>query len=584
MNEDSKKLNVVTRRSLMIGIGKISVFVALLGRMFYLQVIKRDEYKNLADHNSIRLSVVAPVRGKIIDRNKLVLASNAQSYKIMFDKNLGSKNYESIVKFLSELLELSEEESDSIEEKILESPRNVAITLYSDLTWEELVMIEERSNEFPSLYIETDYIRYYPYKNSCAHLTGYMGFPSNKKNFYDLKIGKTGVERILENTLRGIVGFRKQEVNAKGKVLRDLDVDESAPGDDVQLTIDAKIQEYMASILPDSGAIAVLLDLRNGDIIGMHSTPSFDPNILSNSINQKEWDVISNNPFLPLMNKSISMIYPPGSTFKLVTALAALDTGHSKDQRFFCPGYFDWGGRRYYCTNRDGHGNLNLQEALMKSCNPYFWNLALKLDINDVARVARELGFGGAYGLPLPMEHAGLIPDKTWKMLKYGKKWQMGDSLNMAIGQGYVAVNALQLTVMTACIASGGKKVMPRLIRKEDPQFHGIAVSQNAVKIVQEAMAMVVNSAGTGTIAKHHDDQYIIAGKTGTAQVAAKKNSSDDYSKDTVSRKIRNHGIFVGYAPVHEPRHACCVIAEHGGRSSVAAAFVKDILLKAKSL
>jgi penicillin-binding protein 2 len=457
----------------------------------------------------------------------------------------------------------------------------------------------------PGVNPEVGLSRRYPLIGDFAHVVGYVG-PVSDADLAELEdpdpllqipkfqIGKIGVERWMEADLRGRAGTKRIEVNSVGRVMRELDRQEGIAGADIRLTIDADVQNFVQARLGDDSAAAVVMDVTNGDLIAVASAPSFDPNLFVRGISQTDYSGLMENDHRPLANKSVQGAYPPGSTFKMVTALAALEAGVITEQTsVYCPGYMEFGGRKFHCWKHGGHGTVALEGALKGSCDVYFYDIAQRVGIDKIAEMGRKLGLGMRHDLPMSAITEGVMPDKAWKQDRHKAEWRIGDTINASIGQGYVLTSPLQLAVMTARIASG-LAVSPRLVRAvgDDELAVGdippLGISPQHLRAVQEGMFAVVNAqGGTASASRIADEAMLFAGKTGTSQVrniSAAERASGVIKNDQLPWERRDHALFVGYAPANAPRYAVSVVVEHGGGgSAVAAPIARDAILRALS-
>ncbi|MCX7669401.1 MAG: penicillin-binding protein 2, partial [Anaerolineae bacterium] len=445
--------------------------------------------------------------------------------------------------------------------------------------------------------------RHYPLAGDFAHVVGYVG-PVSEKDLEGLQspdpvlqipkfqIGKIGVEKWMEDTLRGTAGNRKIEVNSVGRVMRELERVEGTPGANIRLTLDAGVQNFVQARLLDESAACVVMDVNSGDIIAAASAPSFDPNLFVRGISQADYSLLMENDHRPLANKTVQGVYPPGSTFKMVTALAALDAGVITPQtRVRCPGYIEMGGRRFHCWKKGGHGSVDLERSLAESCDVYYYETAQKVGIDRIAEMGRRLGLGQRHDLPMSAISEGNMPTKAWKLERHKQEWRIGDTINASIGQGYVLASPLQLAVMTARIATG-RMVSPRLILSigdEElpvPEAPPLGINTSALEHVRRGMHAVVNGAhGTAKASRIVTESMQFAGKTGTSQVrniTAAERARGVISNDQLPWNRRDHALFVGFAPWDRPRYAVCAVVEHGGGgSAVAAPIARDAILRA---
>ena len=598
MRSDILKSNEFRRRAVLLGGAKLAALSILGGRLYQLQLLESDKFRTLSEGNRVRIHPIIPARGKILDRNGIILANGIQKYQATIDSLYLPKNkteVESIIKNIGRLLELSDEEQKELLTKIADKKRGSNKIIKDFITWPEVARLEENLLDLPGVSISTAELRRYPKGQIMPHILGYVGEPSEKDidednplhKMPEFKIGKTGVEQKFNEELTGKPGFKQIEVNAHGKVIRELKSKDGTKGDKLTLTIDSNLQDYAIKTLSNKGGLqteggsAVIMDIHNGDVLAMASVPNYDPNKFVKGISKDDYKELLDNPDLPLLNKTIKSQYPPGSTFKTITALAALEAGViSEHTRFYCPGYHKIGGRKFHCWFRDGHGELDLRHAIAKSCNVYFYKTSLKVGAKRMHDMAIKLGLGQYSGIEIPGEKNGFIPSPAWKKASRGESWYKGETLNMSIGQGFSLSTPLQLAVQCARIANEGFNVNPRIIRNDkEIKFDRInGISEKNIRIVKRGMNMVVNDPfGIVHYASVKDPDYAFAGKTGTSQV-----SNKTFKYIPKARRERHHALFIGYAPAQNPRYAVSVIIEHGGYGSVAAAPVgRDILVKA---
>ncbi len=593
----------IGRRALLLG-SLQAVFVGTLAfRMRYLQVDQADEFRLLAEENSIKIRLLPPARGLILDRNGAIVAGNEQNYRITIIKE-DTEDTEDVLARLARLIPLTDEERERTIKEAKRTP-TLPITVADRLSWEEFSRVAVNAPALPGITTEVGLSRSYPLGPDFAHVLGYVGPVSD----YDLskiedpdpllkipgfQIGKLGVEAKLEAELRGKAGTRRIEVNSTGRVMRELDRKEGDPGASVQITIDHRLQNYVQARLGEESAAAVVIDVHSGDILSINSAPSFDPNLFVRGISGADYRLLTENDHRPLADKSVQGAYPPGSTFKMVTALAALEAGViGTGDTVYCPGYTTLGNRRFHCWKRGGHGHVNLTGSLEKSCDVYYYEVAQRAGIDKIAEMARRLGIGVKFDLPMAAVTEGLAPDREWKRAKYGKNWMKGDTFNAGIGQGYVLASPLQLAIMAARIATG-RAVEPRLVRSVDgrdvpvPEPAELGLGAAPLRAVRQGMFDVSNSQrGTAYGSRIVDDALRMAGKTGTSQVrnitAAERARGVTRNEDLPWNR-RDHALYVCFAPFDAPRIAVAVVVEHGGGGSTAAApIARDIVLQALS-
>lgn len=571
-----------SRRALSLGIAQMGVGVLLAGRMAWLSVAENERYKLLSESNRVNLTLIPPRRGWIVDRAGHAIANNRTDFRI----DLIPERIEDTARVLADLarlLKLDPSEVDRIA-KDLEKARGLQpVPVAENLDWDRYAAVVVRQPELPGVAPTQGYARNYPAGAAVAHLVGYVGTPSaeqykdSKDPLYlapGFKLGKDGLEKSLEPRLRGTPGARRVEVTARGRPVRDLDTRRDVPGQTVKLTIDAGLQEYAARRLGNESGSAVVIDARTGGILAMASMPAYDPNSFSDGISRLEWGMLSEDDHLPLTNKVLQGLYPPGSTFKPATALAALRAGIDPDRTVYCNGGYQLGNRFFRCLGR--HGPVNLHRAIAKSCNTYFYTMGRDVGMDGVAAAARQLGLGAEYPLPFPSQRYGTIPDPAWKLRKYKESWRPADTLNASIGQGYILASPLQLAVQASRIASG-RELMPRILADAPIVGPLLDVPQERMAMIRSGMDEVVNGAGTAVRSRLQLDGIRMGGKTGTAQV--RRIAGGARGGLNVPWKYRDHGLFIGFAPVENPLYAVAVVIEHGMSGSGAAAPVARDLL-----
>ena len=579
------------------------IFVAgLAARMRFLQIDQADQYRLLAEENRINVRLVPPSRGLVYDRDGLLIASNVQNYRAVIIRE-DVENLESLLNNLQTLLKISDEKKQAIRKLVLKHSPFVPITVLNNLSWSNVAKISVNAPVLHGLTADVGLNRHYPRGADYAHLLGYVGpvsdFDLKKRDDNDpllkiprFQIGKTGVEAKLEKALRGNAGTKRIEVNAKGRVIRELSRQESSPGQSVQMTIDTGLQNFALARLGKKSASAVVMRVDNGDLLSMASSPSFDTNLFVEGISTNDYAALRDNEFRPLADKSVQGIYPPGSTFKMVIALAALDEGLIKpNEKIRCDGHIELADRKFHCWKRLGHEEITLTEALEQSCDVFFYDLALRVGIEKITQMAKRLGIGIKHNLPLSGVARGLSPTKNWKLKTQGESWVLGDTLNVGIGQGYVLASPLQLAVMAARIASG-KVVEPRIIKRVNgveqkiPNQLKLDIDPNALGIIRSGMYEVSNGIkGTARKSKIAISEISMAAKTGTSQVrniTSKERATGVIPNEKLPYNRRDHALFVGFAPYNQPKYAIAVVVEHGGGGSkVAAPIARDIMLRA---
>lgn len=595
-HNDGRKFSQVTRRSLVLGGLSFTLSTILVARLYNLQFLQGDRYRTQAEENRIKLHLTPPLRGVITDRLAVPLATNEQNYRML----LRTDQVADLAQTLDQIHKITPL-GDNVREEVLSKRRAgryaPPVLLKEFLSWDEVASIEFHSASIPGLVIEVGQVRYYPYAESMSHVVGYVGIVSeNDLDDRDLlklpnfKVGKDGVEKHLEQQLRGKPGVKEVEVNVHGLMVRELNTQHSIPGKDIHLTLDARLQNYTFDLLKNESAGCVVMDIQRGDILTLMSCPSFDPNRFSKGITTKYWNELRENERVPLMNKAVAGQYPPGSTFKMLVGLAGLEAGAiSLTDRVYCPGHFFLGRHRFNCWRPEGHGSMDYRNAISQSCDVYFYTVAQRIGIERIADMAKRFGLGTHYGLPMGTQRSGLVPTPAWKRKSYNQPWHTGDTINAAIGQGYVLATPLQLAVMAARLASG-QEVSPRLIIPEGeapdaplPDWPQIPVDSAFLKAAQEGMYMVTNTPGGTAFGKRiRHPEYTMSGKTGTSQVRRITVRGQDQS--TIPWKYRHHALFVAFAPSDAPRYACGLIVEHGGGGGLAAGYARDIMLMAQKL
>lgn len=602
MIRDQDRYRTFTRRAVLLAGGQLALFSALAGRMYQLQVVEGERYRTLAEDNRINMRLLAPLRGIIFDRYGVEIATNRQNYRLIVVPER-SPDIEQTLTRVARFIHLDEEERNRIRKEVRRKRKFLPVTLKENLDWREVAKIEVHTPDLPGVLIEVGQTRLYPFAETAAHLVGYVGAVSEAEQTGDpllelpsFRIGKNGVEKVHDKRLRGKSGSSEVEVNATGRVIRELSRREGRTGDQVRLTIDIGLQEFAHKRLGEESAAVTVMDVRNGDVLALASAPAFDPNAFNGGISQDYWQELNANERAPLTNKAIGGQYAPGSTFKMVVALAALEAGLvDADHQVVCRGHVQLGKARFHCWKKGGHGRVNMITAIQQSCDVYFYDIARKVGINRIAAMAEKLGLGKTVGIGLPGERAGLIPTSEWKLAVMGKRWQGGETLVAGIGQGFVLATPLQLAVMTARIANGGRAVKPRIFLPDSggendfklasaaAEWPRLGISDRALDIVRQGMFAVSNTRrGTAYRSRIEEEAWRMAGKTGTSQVrriTLSERRSGVIKNEKKPWKERDHALFVAYAPAHDPRYAVSVVVEHGGGGSKAAApIAKDVM------
>lgn len=604
MHRDTDRQKLFTRRALMLAGGKGLLLSALAGRMYYLQVVEAPRYATLAEENRINLRLLAPPRGRILDRQGRPLAVNQQTYRATIVAEQAN-GVETTLDTLATLVEITPPERERFLREVSRKRSFVPVTIIENLEWDEVAKVEVHAPDLPGVSIDEGQSRLYPYGADCSHVLGYVAAVAESDLNGDpllelpgFRIGKAGIEKSYDEALRGTAGRSEVEVNAVGRVIRELSRDDGKPGADVVLTLDLELQQLASRRLVDESGAIVVMDIHSGDVLALASNPSYDPSAFNRGLSAREWRELIDNPRAPLTNKAIGGQYAPGSTFKVAVALAGLEQGAiHPGTSVYCGGRTRLGNATFHCWKRGGHGTLSLRDAIIQSCDVYFYEVARRLGVDAIAAMAGRLGMGTPLGVDLPGERGGLLPTRDWKRATQGQPWQKGETLITGIGQGYVLSTPIQLAVMTSRLANGGFMVTPRLVRTVGKRtdeatpapFPPLGVSAANLRVVLDGMIGVVNGArGTARSSAIKETGMEMAGKTGTSQVrriTKAERARGVWKNEDLPWERRDHALFVGYAPVDAPRYAVAVIIEHGGGGSKAAAPVaRDVLLAAQQL
>ena len=570
-----------TRRAVFVGGVQAAIGLTVAARMSYIAVADNEKYELLAESNRVNLTIIPPRRGWFVDRYGKPIATNRADFRVdIIPDRLVQKD--ETVRTLAELLTLSTDDVDRIQRELKNAQGFQPVQVAAGLDYERFAAVSVRLPDLPGVSPRQGYSRFYPSGAAVGHLIGYVGtvsaeeYQKSKKPLLitpGFKVGKDGLEKTLEDRLQGEPGAKRTEVTARGKIIRDLATRPDIPGKPVQLTIDIDLHNYAARRLGLESGSVVVFDCLTGDILTMASMPCYDPNSFSDGIGRVEWKMLNSDDHIPMLNKALQGLYPPGSTLKPVAGLAMLRQGIDPDETVVCNGGYRLGNRVFKCLGR--HGAVNMRTAIMKSCNTYFYAMGRRIGYDNIAPVGRELGLGQEFSLPFPSQRYGTVPDSAWKMRKYDQKWTESDTLNAVIGQGYIIASPFQLAVMAARISSG-LNVQPEILLKKRVAPKPLSFPTEHLDVVRDGMNLVVNGAGTAVRSKLQLENITMAGKTGTAQVrriaGAQRGQSGAW-------KYRDHGLFVCFAPVAAPRYAASVVIEHGmGGARAAAPIAKDVL------
>lgn len=592
---DKNKLKMFTRRATLLSGGMLLLSSALVGRMYYLQVTSRNQYELLADQNRISMRLLAPKRGDILDRFGREIATSTTDYRVNVIPE-ETEELEETLKSLGQYVPISERDNERIVKAAAKQRSFLPISVANNLDWKTFSNVNVNMPDLPGIQPDVGTSRFYPEGELAAHLVGYVGAVNEEEVAADpdpllelpeFKIGKNGIEKVLDDKLRGSAGNTKVEVNVLGRVIRELTRQDSLAGEDVRLTIDLEIQKFAANRVRDESAAIIVMDVHTGELLGLASTPSFDPNDFNGGISQRKWDGLRGDIRKPLINKAVSGQYSPGSTFKMIVALAGLEEGLiTADETKFCGAQYRLGNRIFHCWNRNGHGNINVVQALAQSCDVYFYRLARELGIEKIHNMAAKFGLGERFNIGIMSEARGINPNAEWKFGYTGESWQGGDTVNVGIGQGYVSMTPLQMAVMGARLVNGGKRVLPKIYfdeEKEQRPPEDLGINPEHMRVVLQGMNDVYNhQRGTAYAHRARGKEYKIGGKTGTTQVVRiSMEQRQEGLKDIedIEWMQRDHALFVGYGPVEAPKYSVAVLVEHGGGgASVASPIARDVL------
>ena len=624
-----KKIHTINRRMFIIGAAKFIVFTGIIARLFSLQITDNKKYSTLSDKNRLREWKLPPVRGEFLDYFDNVIAGNFKVYQLhVIPEDVEDFKY--LMLRLKEILSLNNNEFEKIIKQKNQQKTWETLIVSNNLTWEQFSKINYYLYDLVGAKPVMSVSRNYPFNESYTHVLGYVSEASEKdilsnENVKDnhvpgLKVGKTGLEKSFEDQLLGTNGTQRYEVNAYGKRINQLDHIEGFKGETIKLTLDTEIQKQCGELLKDVAGSINIMDIYTGDIIAMQSSPSFDPNLFLFGINQDDWQLIRNNPLKPLVNKSLSGLYSPGSTFKPMVALSALENGIiTKDFKVNCTGKIEMYGQTYHCWKEKGHGVVSLKEAMKQSCDTYFYEIARKLGVDRLRETSVKFGLGDkVLNETFSNEKKGLVPNTQWKKNTLGKGWVLGETLITGIGQGYIQTTPLQLCLMTAQLANGGFKIYPKitvekndktaeeikllisqeinnidknLLQKGQGFFNSLNKNQYGklfsnlenIKLVREAMFASTNEIrGTSYSSRIEDPKYQFAGKTGTSQVRriTKAARELDLNTSEIPYNERDHALYIAFGPYKNPRYALSVVIEHGGSGSSTAAPIAKELFK----
>ena len=602
MHQEADRARSFTRRALVVAGAQLALFGGLGARLYQLQVQESGNYRVLAEGNRVSQRLIIPPRGRILDRAGRALALNVPTYRVRIVREQAGD----VRRTLASLARLVALDAQRIEEVVQQAQmvrRFVPITVREGLSWEEVSRIAVHSPDLPGVLLDSGLVRHYPEGDMLSHVLGYLGPVNTQEQAEDkdplltlpeFRIGKSGIEHTYDHALRGRAGLSRVEVNAIGREIRELARDDGEPGQDLQVSLDLELQRFCFERLGgELSASAAVVEVDTGAVMALASVPSYDPSAFLNGLSHRVWRELRDNPRTPLVNKCIRGQYPPGSTFKMITALAALEAGLvTPNGGVYCPGHMSLGNFRFHCWKEHGHGSVSLNAAIEQSCDVYFYEMARRVGIDALSAMGRRFGLGAPLGLDLPGEQPGLMPTSEWKKARFGVPWQKGETLICGIGQGFVLTTPLQLAVMVARMCNGGRAVKPWFIRTEAVAAHevpSVGVSKASLALVLKGMRDVVHGGrGTARKAVLGLDGIEMGGKTGTSQVRriskAERLAGKHKRKDRPWEE-RDHALFVCFAPYHAPRYAVSVIVEHGeGGSTAAAPIARDIMRRALEL
>lgn len=603
MKKENKINGVFTRRALLVGVGQVGIFGALAARLYQVQVDEGRKYATLADSNRISARLIAPPRGRILDRFGTVVGGNKVNWRALLMVEETADVAASLDAF-SSVVPLADHERARIDRELHHRRRFIPLVVREFLTWDEMARVEVNAPDLPGILVDVGMTREYPEGPDLAHVVGYVAPPSEADVGEDpllalpgIRIGRAGVEKFHDLRLRGRAGAVQMEVNAVGRVIRELDRQEGTAGQDIGLTIDMALQKQVLSRLTDLSASAVVMDCRNGEVLAMTTTPSFDPTLFNSGVSQAQWIEWTNNRRAPLINKATAGVYPPGSTFKMAVAMAGLDDHViGPGDRINCPGYLDIGDTRFHCWSKYGHGPLDVRGGLKNSCDVFFFELARRVGIDRLAAMANRFGIGIDLDIELPGARKGLMPTRAWRAAQ-GHAWGIGDTVNSGIGQGYVEATPLALCTYVSRVATG-RAVQPHLTRTignvsqpgaAPTDWPSMNLSESHLQLCRQGMYAVVNDpGGTAPLARLNIPGVALAGKTGSSQVrhvSRELRESGHFKSENLPWEYRPHALFVCFAPYDSPRYAVSLVVEHGNAGAAAAAplardIMTDVLLR----
>jgi penicillin-binding protein 2 len=590
---DSVRFRAFSRRTALLSAGTLGLFGLLTGRMVQLSVLERDRFAMMAEDNRINLQLLAPRRGRIYDRFGVELARTAQNFRLLLTPER-TPDPAAALERVASLVDMPPGRIKRVLRDIRRAKPFNPVLVTEGLSWEEFARVNLHAADLVGLTPDVGELRSYPFGPWLSHVLGYVAGPTDKDvseepqllSLPGFRIGRSGVEKAADVALRGKPDAAHNEVNAHGRVIRELARTKGKPGEDVVLSLDMEVQKLAQERLAGQSGSVVVMDVTTGELISIVSAPGFDPNEFTTTVSPKVWRALNEDPLKPLLNKAITGMYPPGSTYKPIVALAALASGAMTPQtRVHCSGATSLGRHVFHCWKRGGHGSMDMTLAMKHSCDVYFYECARRTGIDAIAAMSHKFGVGESYGLEIPGEKKGLMPDPEWKKRARNDIWRDGDTYNVGIGQGAVLMTPLQLCVMTARLANGGKAVLPHVIKSfggktyNRPAVEELGLDPAHVAIIHNSMDAVTNQGGTAARSRLDVEGFDMAGKTGTAQVRRLTAALRGRDFTTIPYALRDHALFIAFAPVVHPRYAISVVVEHGGGGSrTAAPIAKDVM------
>jgi penicillin-binding protein 2 len=589
---------VFTRRALLVMGAQATLLGGVTVRLYQMQVVDGERYATLAEGNRISARLIAPPRGRMLDRFGIVLAGNRLNWRALLVAEQTTDLAATLDNF-ARIVPLADYERLRIDREVRRHRRFIPVMVREFLSWDEMAAIEVNAPDLPGILVDVGTTRIYPLGEQFAHIVGYVAPPSEADVADDaalalpgIRVGRAGLEKQHDLDLRGRVGAVQVEVNALGRVIRELDRQEGMPGEELGLAIDAGLQQAVLRRLGNESASAVVLDCRNGEVLAMGTNPSFDPSLFNSGVSQAQWAEWAQDKRTPLLNRATAGVYAPGSTFKMAVAMAALEARvMAPGDTVHCSGWLDLGNARFHCWRKGGHGTLDLRGGLKNSCDVFFYEVARRVGIDRIAAMAHRFGLGTALDIDLPGARNGFMPTREWRIAQ-GHPWNLGDTVVSGIGQGYIQVTPLQLATYAARVATG-RKVEPHLTRKlagvlqpgsQPADWPALGLAARSLHVVREGMWAVVNEpGGTAPLAKLPDQRWQMAGKTGSSQVrrvSREQREGGRFDSTKLPWEYRPHALFVAYAPYDAPRYALSVVVEHGNAgAAVAGPIARDIML-----